>query len=150
MIMRNIAPLMVLLIILILGLTRCDKQKRAGKKLTGDWELVSIYKTDWEGMTEYPSTFNGTMSFDNYEADSSNYNLKINADFNSSNGIYDQHGTYKITDKGNHMYISTLDPNGGVTSYIKYRILMLNSTDLQIEFTSVDAYYHMLIFRRKK
>jgi hypothetical protein len=148
--MRNLAPITIILLTLLLGLTGCDKQKRAGKKLAGDWELVSIYKTDWDGMTEYPSTFSGTFSFDDYDADSSNYTLKITADFNSSNGNYDQHGTYKMTDKGDYMYISTLDSNGLLTSYIKYRILMLNSTDLQIEFTSVDAYYHMMIFRRKK
>lgn len=138
-----------LLCICLFVLTNCDKQKRAAKKLTGDWELVSYSKTDWEGMTEYGSSITGGITFEAYDGDSSNYIMQVTSSFPSSNGNFDQKGSYKMTDKGDYMYISTLDSQGLVTSYIKYRILMLNSTDLQLEFTGSDYYYRMMIFKRK-
>ncbi len=147
--MRKIILIPILLAISLLTLTNCDKEKKAAKKLEGTWELVQFSKTDWEGMTEYPSSLTGKIMFDDYTADSSTYTLQVSAIFDSSNGNMDQNGSYKMTEKGNYMYVSTLDAQGSVTSYYKYRILTLNSTDLQLEFTSIDGYYHMMIFRKK-
>lgn len=147
--MRKSILIPIALLLSLFTLTNCDKQKRAAKKLEGNWELVKFSKTDWEGLTEYASSFSGDLLFDEYTADSSTYTLQVAAVFNSSNGNIDHHGTYKMTEKGNYMYVSTLNSQGSVTSYYKYRILTLNSTDLQLEFTNIEGYYHMMIFKKK-
>lgn len=129
--------------------SNCDKQKKTGHRLEGDWEPVTFGKTDWEGLTEYATSLSGTLTFYEYNSDSSDYSLKVTSDLVQSNGNIDQNGTYKIIEKGNYMYVSTIDAQGTLTSYTMYRILTLNSTDLQLEFTSADGYYHMMIFRKK-
>jgi len=129
--------------------SHCDKQKVVGKKIQGEWELITFGKTNWEGLTEYASSPIGTFQFNELSSDSSAYSLVINADLTLSNGTIEQSGTYKITDKGDYMFLSTVDAQGTVSAYVKYRILTLNSTDLQVEFTSNDGYYHMMLFRKK-
>jgi hypothetical protein len=140
----------LLFFISALSFVRCDKQAAEGKKLHGEWKILSYSKMDNQGLIEYAGSLSGTMTFDKLSADSSTYSQNIICTFPSSVDTFVQNGTFKMTDKGDYMFISKLDPTDLVTSYLKYRILIVNKTDLEFEFTTPTGYLHTLIFEKMK
>lgn len=140
----------ILLILSSFSLISCDKQASEAKKLQGEWKILSYSKMDTQGLTEYASALSGTITFDELSSDSSTYSENILCTFPSSIDTFIQNGTFKMVEKGDYMNVSTLDATGQMTSYLKYRILIVNRTDLEFEFTTPSGYLHTLIFEKVK
>lgn len=131
----------------VLLLLSCSKEANVSKKLSGDWNLTSYRRTDSEGLITYPEA-SGTAEFISYDKgqDSSNYHFDISCALpDVDTNLYT--GTYKLVEKGDFMYLAELDSLNQVNSYIKYRILTLTKTDLEIEF-SQNSNTDILLFRR--
>jgi hypothetical protein len=140
----------ILILLFAFSLTSCDKQAIEAKKLRGEWKILSYNKMDTQGLIEYASESSGTMTFTELSADSSTYSQNILCTFPSSTDTFIQNGTFKMIEKGDYMYVSTLDPTGQLLSYTKYRILIVNKTDLEFEFTTSSGHLHTLIFEKVK
>lgn len=139
------------LIVIVLILHSCDKQKRVANKLSGEWEIVSYKLTDPEGLIEY-SSGSGFLTFEECENQPTPcpYSMNIQYDFPSSSGSLIQNGTFEVIAKGDYMTVTTLDSSNTVTSTYTYRILTQTKTDLQLEFSDTLSQIHSFIFKRKK
>jgi hypothetical protein len=134
--------------IVILGIFSCSKEVKVSKELEGNWELTSYKRTDNEGLVSYPNA-SGTAEFKAYDnsKDSSTYIWTLISDLTGSIDTFTQKGTYKLSEKAGFMYVSEFDSLNQINSYIKYRILTLTKTDLEIEF-SKNSNTDILLFRR--
>jgi len=126
----------------------CSKEKKISKELSGSWQLVTYKRTDAEGLISFPTAL-GEIQFNPYEgySDSSTYMMDI---IPSNPGIFDtlnQKGTYRLIDKAAYMFISEIDSADQVISYLKYRILTLNRTNLEIEY-SKNGNTNILLFNK--
>lgn len=139
---------MLLFTIVLLGSFSCSKEVKVSKELEGNWELTSYKRTDNEGLVSYPKA-SGSAEFKAYDnsEDSSTYTWILSTDLTGSIDTTTQLGTYKLVEKANFMYVSEFDSLSQINSYIKYRILTLTKTDLEIEF-SKDSNTDILLFRR--
>jgi hypothetical protein len=139
----------LLFILLIFSNYSCSKQKKVSKELSGIWELSSLRRTDAEGLISYPS-YNGQAQFDPYEnsIDSSTYKILLVSSNSVGTDNSMQKGTYRLVENANFMYLTNLDSMNNIISYVKYRILTLTNTDLQIEY-SKDNITDVLLFERK-
>ena len=139
---------MLLFTIVLLGSFSCSKEVKVSKELEGNWELTSYKRTDNEGLLSYPNA-SGSAEFKAYDnsEDSSTYTWTLSTDLTGSIDTTTQQGTYKLVEKANFMYVSEFDSLSQINSYIKYRILTLTKTDLEIEF-SKDSNTDILLFRR--
>jgi len=126
----------------------CKKEKRVGKEITGSWNLTSYKRTDQEGMIKY-ATAEGSAEFNALpdNVDSSIYKFNISYNFSGTADSLKQNGTYKLVEKGGFMYLAETNAVNQILSYIKYRILTITSTDLEIEF-SKNSCTDILVFRR--
>lgn len=140
----------IVLILFAFSIISCDKQASEAKKLHGKWKILSYSKMDSQGLIEYASELSGTMNFDELTADSASYSESIVCTFPSTTDTFIQNGTFKMIEKGDFMYVSSLDPTGQLLSYAKYRILIVNKTDLEFEFTASSGNLHTLIFEKVK
>lgn len=117
-------------------------------RITGEWNLSSFKRTDNEGLINYIDA-SGTAEFgklDKFE-DSSDYNFNLIKSFGTITDTLHENGTYKLTENGDFMYLNETDASANTLSYIKYRILTLTKTDLEIEF-SKNSNTDILLFRR--
>jgi hypothetical protein len=123
-------------IVLILLFWSCSKEKKVSRELSGRWQLTTYKRTDAEGLISYP-TASGEAQFDPYErsADSSTCMINIIPANQVVLDTINQKGTYRLVDKASFMFITEIDSADQVKSYLKYRILTLTRTDLEIEFS---------------
>ncbi len=136
------------LLILIAVVYSCTKQQKSMTRITGEWNLSSFKRTDNEGLINYIDA-SGTAEFgklDKFE-DSSDYNFNLIKSFGTITDTLHENGTYKLTENGDFMYLNETDASANTLSYIKYRILTLTKTDLEIEF-SKNSNTDILLFRR--
>jgi hypothetical protein len=117
-------------------LCACMKSQRVSARISGSWTLISYKRTNYEGMISYPiasgvATFNALGN----TQDSSTYSFEIARIFGATTDSLLEKGTYKLVEKGGFMYLNEQDSIDNTISYIKYRILSLTKTDLEIEFS---------------
>jgi hypothetical protein len=115
-------------------LIACNKEKVTAKKIFGDWSIMTLKKTDTEGLISFAKCA-GLLRFNETESDSANYQFNISYQLPSDTGQIIQKGTYKLIEKGEYMNLSTLDSSNNIVSYSKYRLLTITSTDLELEFS---------------
>jgi hypothetical protein len=123
-------------IVLIFLFWSCSKEKKVSRELSGRWQLTTYKRTDAEGLISYP-TASGEAQFDPYEglADSSTYMMNVMPNNPVILDTINQKGTYRLVDKASFMYITEMDSEDQVQTYMKCRILTLTRTDLEIEFS---------------
>ena len=130
-------------------LCTCTKARRVSNRISGIWELTSYKRTNYEGMISYP-TASGTARFEELEntKDSAAYLFDIALIFDTITDSLQENGTYKLVEKGNFMYVNEQDSLDMTISYIKYRVLSLTKTDLELEF-SKGTNTDVLLFKKQ-
>jgi len=133
----------------MLLLVACSKEGNVSKKLNGSWELAQYKLTLLDGISEY-AVCDGQLKIEPSETlDWNNaFELSINFDFPSVSGSSSEKGFYRIRQKGEFLDASYRDSNNLETHLLDYRIMVLNRSDLQLEFRDTNGRINYLTFRR--
>jgi hypothetical protein len=107
----------------------CDKQHLHLKKLNGEWTIVSYSITNNEGLTNKATNCLGSINFQN---DSKLFDLNLIYGIGSKVDTTNAYGSYEITENGSEI-LFTNSSGLNLANSGKYRILTINSSDLQIE-----------------
>lgn len=138
-------------LLIALFLFSCDKEKRALKKINGQWEITSYKRTESNGLSFF-ATVSGNMTFsevDQYKSPSI-FNTNISYSFDTDNGTIQENGSVEMIEKGDFMNVIKLDASNNPTDTIKYRIMTCTNTDLQLEYSDSIGRVNNLIFKKKK
>jgi hypothetical protein len=144
--MKNLLTVLLLLIFI----SSCDKQKQSARKLAGTWELASYKVKNAEGLSTY-ATGTGIMHFDECTNNPIQSTFTFNATLSFPNvpqSNISQQGTYEMIEKGDYMTVKQLDNTGTEIGVYTYRILVLTKTDLELEYPDNLGNYVTLIFSR--
>jgi hypothetical protein len=138
-------------ILIALFLFSCDKEKRALKKINGQWEITSYKRTESNGLSFF-ATVSGDITFsevDQYKSPSF-FTTNISYSFDTDNGTIQENGSVEMIEKGDFMNVIKLDASNIPTDTIKYRIMTCTNTDLQLEYSDSIGRVNNLIFKKKK
>lgn len=138
-------------LLIALFLFSCDKEKRALKKINGQWEITSYKRTESNGLSFF-ATVSGNMTFsdvDQYKSPSL-FSTNISYSFDTENGTIQENGSVEMIEKGDFMNVIKLDASNNPTDTIKYRIMTCTNTDLQLEYSDSIGRVNNLIFKKKK
>jgi hypothetical protein len=138
-------------LLIALFLFSCDKEKRALKKINGQWEITSYKRTESNGLSFF-AIVSGNMTFsevDQYKSHSL-FNTNISYSFDADNGTIQENGSVEMIEKGDFMNVIKLDASNNPTDTIKYRIMTCTNTDLQLEYSDSIGRVNNLIFKKKK
>lgn len=138
-------------LLIALFLFSCDKEKRALKKINGQWEITSYKRTESNGLSFF-ATVSGNMTFsdvDQYKSPSL-FTTNISYSFDTENGTIQENGSVEMIEKGDFMNVIKLDASNNPTDTIKYRIMTCTNTDLQLEYSDSIGRVNNLIFKKKK
>ena len=138
-------------LLIALFLFSCDKEKRALKKINGQWEITSYKRTESNGLSFF-ATVSGNITFsevDQYKSPSL-FNTNISYSFDTDNGTIQENGSVEMIEKGDFMNVIKLDAFNNPTDTIKYRIMTCTNTDLQLEYSDSIGRVNNLIFKKKK
>ncbi len=138
-------------LLIALFLFSCDKEKRALKKINGQWEITSYKRTESNGLSFF-ATVSGNMTFsdvDQYKSPSL-FTTNISYSFDTENGTIQENGYVEMIEKGDFMNVIKLDASNNPTDTIKYRIMTCTNTDLQLEYSDSIGRVNNLIFKKKK
>jgi hypothetical protein len=139
------------LMFLLLILASCHKEKNAAKKINGTWEIITYKRTESNGLSFF-ATVSGEMTFTevNRFNSPSLYTSNISYSFDSDNGVYTENGTIETIEKGSYMLVVKVNSSNIPIDTLKYRILTLTNTDLQLEYSDTTSRIHNLIFKKQK
>jgi len=128
----------------------CDKEKRTVRQIEGSWEIKKYKRILSTGISIYANA-SGEMNIENSsnEAWEKSYSLQLNYSFPSFSGTTTQNGLINVLESGEYMDVSTLNSSDVVTRIDQHRIMVLTSTDLQLEFTDIAGQINTYTFRRK-
>jgi len=142
-------PLLTLLMILFF-VTSCDKEKRTVRRIDGTWEIKSFKRILSSGISIYAEV-TGEMKIESSSDEywEKAYNLQFNYSFPSFSGTTNQSGLINVLESGDYMDVSTLNAADVVTRIDNHRIMVLTSTDLQLEFTDSVGQINTYTFRKK-
>jgi hypothetical protein len=144
--MKPLASLLLLLVFI----GSCDKQKQTARQLEGTWELTSYKVKNAEGLSTY-ATGSGTMHFDNPSSNPIQSTFQFTAALTFpglAQSTISQQGTYEMIEKGDYMTVKHLDASGAEIGVYTYRILVLTKTDLELEYPDNLGNYITMIFSR--
>ena len=144
--MKTLATLLLLLIFI----SSCDKQKQSVRKLEGTWELTSYKVKNAEGLSTY-ATGSGTIHFDKPSSNPIQSTFQFTAALTFpglAQSTVSQQGTYEMIEKGDYMTVKLLDTTGSEIGVYTYRILVLTKTDLELEYPDNLGNYVTMIFSR--
>ena len=134
---------------LILVILSCDKEKSTSKKLNGDWELKQYKITLLDGISEFAvCTGELKISTTDFEDFNNSFMLQLNYEFPSITGSSIEAGYLRIKQKGDFMDASYRDGGNTESHILEYRIMVLNKTDLQIEYRDTNNLVNYLTFRK--
>ena len=133
----------ILSLLLIATSLGCNKVKRFEKKISGDWTIIAYTFQNVNGLFyNYPSS--GTFSFGSCETEYCNYNLQLSYSVNGIDVQKNNSGTYNILDDAEHIDLLRVDPTDNI-SIVPGRILHINSTQLETEFTDEYGNHYMVL-----
>lgn len=140
----------VVLLMILIFVTSCDKEKRTVRRIDGTWEIKSFKRILSSGISIYAEV-TGEMKIEssNDEYWEKAYKLQFNYAFPSSSGTTNQSGLINVLESGEYMDVSTLTSSEVVTRIDNHRIMVLTSTDLQLEFTDSLGQINTYTFRKK-
>jgi hypothetical protein len=141
----------IIILIALLSVVGCDKEKQTSRKIKGQWDLVHMKATFSDGLSEYGT---GSGSLKITESDQDNYQCKFerqtDMQFPSISYLETRTGYKTFKNKGKYSDSYLVDVNNVVVFQEAQRILMLTNTDLQIEYTSSTGQFVTQTYRRKK
>lgn len=140
------------LILLFLGLfiLSCDKEKRTVNRIDGTWEISTFKRILSTGISIYAEVSGEmTIAQSNDESWDKSYILQFNYSFPTFSGTNNQNGLINVLEDGEYMDVSTLSSSNLITRIDQHRIMVLTSTDLQVEFTDSVGQINTYTFRRK-
>ena len=142
---QNLILLMILFFVI-----SCDKERRTVRRIDGTWEIKSFKRILSTGISIYADV-SGEMKIEssNDEFWEKGYDLQFNYTFPSFNGITNQKGLINILESGEYMDVSTINSADIVTRIDNHRMMVLTSTDLQLEFTDSVGQINTYTFRKK-
>ena len=136
-------------ILTVFFFTSCDKEKQTSRKIEGNWELKSYKITYQDGISEYGSCSGNLEIVSTSKADWTNsFKMNISFVFPSQTGQQSKIGYMRIREKGGYMDVSLVDQQDQEVGFEDHRIMVLTSTDLQIEYLGEDGSLNNLTFRK--
>jgi hypothetical protein len=119
--------------------------------MEGKWELRSYKLTFENGISEY-ATCSGTLEVKDTEQDGWDNEMirTLEFSFPSLIGSEQTNGLIKFRGKGDYMDVGILNQNDSIVFVEDHRILMLNSSDLQLIYADQNGKFHTLTFKKKK
>lgn len=139
------------LIVILLLLFGCDKEKQTSRKIEGEWTLIHIKMTFPDGLSEFGT---GTGALIISESDQDTYQRKFEriTDVTFPGSIYQEmsSGYMNFKNKGGYAEAYLMDASNTITFQEEHRILMLTKTDLQIEYNNSSGRFITQTFRREK
>jgi hypothetical protein len=140
----------VVLLLVLIFVASCDKEKRTVRRIDGTWEIKSFKRILSTGISIYADV-TGKMKIENSSDEywEKAYTLEFDYAFPSFNGTTNQSGLINVLESGEYMDVSTLNSADVVTRIDNHRIMVLTSTDLQLEFTDSVGQINTYTFRKK-
>lgn len=143
--------ILIFFVMISVFLTSCNKDKHTSKKLNGDWELILLKMTLDNGISEYPVS-NGNLKISENQNDQGNNSFQSDLYF-ELNGIDHteiKSGFLQLRDNGGYMNATIIDGSNTQIAIEDQRIMVLTSTDLQIEYSDEQGRLRSLTYRKKK
>jgi hypothetical protein len=128
----------------------CDKEKKTIRRIDGTWEIKSFKRILSSGISIYADA-TGELKIESSSDEywEKAYTLQFDYAFPSFNGTTNQSGLINVLESGDYMDVSTLNTTNVVTRIDNHRIMVLTSTDLQLEFTDSVGQINTYTFRKK-
>jgi hypothetical protein len=140
----------VVLLLVLIFVASCDKEKWTVRRIDGTWEIKSFKRILSTGISIYADV-TGKMKIENSSDEywEKAYTLEFDYAFPSFNGTTNQSGLINVLESGEYIDVSTLNSSDVVTRIDNHRIMVLTSTDLQLEFTDSVGQINTYTFRKK-
>lgn len=140
----------LILLMLLVFVASCDKEKKTVRRIDGTWEIKSFKRILSSGISIYADV-TGEMKIESSSDEywEKAYTLQFEYAFPSFNGTTNQSGLINVLESGDYMDVSTLNAADVVTRIDNHRIMVLTSTDLQLEFTDSVGQINTYTFRKK-
>jgi hypothetical protein len=141
---------LLILLVILFFVSSCDKEKKTTRRIDGTWEIKSFKRILSTGISIYADV-TGEMKIEtsNDEYWEKAYTLQFDYAFPSLSGSTNQSGLINVLESGEYMDVSTLNSADVVTRIDNHRIMVLTSTDLQLEFTDSVGQINTYTFRKK-
>lgn len=139
-----------LLLMILFSVASCDKEKKTVRRIDGTWEIKSFKRILSSGISIYADV-TGEMKIESSSDEywEKAYTLQFDYAFPSFNGATNQFGLMNVLESGDYMDVSTLNSADVVTRIDNHRIMVLTSTDLQLEFVDSLGQINTYTFRKK-
>ena len=138
----------IIFISLLFLFTSCDKEANVTKKLLGEWDLVQFKITLQNGINQYPDSHGELIITEGNNApldfSSTHHYTLFGTEF-----LENKSGFMQLRDNGNHMDVTLLDENELELAVEDHRIMVLTTTDLQLEFTDSEGRLSNLTYKKK-
>lgn len=140
-------PFIVLLVtVVMLALSSCDKYEKQQKFLHGTWELTSYRFKNQQGLSYYPES-SGSIFFENCESDVCAYSMSIDYSSPQITGTRMEAGKYSLNVEDGTLYFTPIE-NGIEQEQISNFMSVLTRTDLKFQYTDDLGRSHYFVFEK--
>ena len=139
-----------LFLFITFSLLGCSKSQRVINKLEGEWEIVTYRQTYINGLTsEIPSE--GTFLFGDYTEKKERkgvYECNQSYTVNGTVNYLSENGTYHANERGDHLFVTVIKPDGSSQNERDCSINILTTSDLKFQVVFNDV-FHTYVLRKK-
>jgi type 1 fimbria pilin len=125
---------LLLILILLIASSACDKVKSTQKKLAGEWSIYEYKYINTNGLTYYyPAS--GVVSFSNCSEGTCDYVIDMDYVIQGTTYQKNESGALILQDNSENFDLHRTNPDGSITILLDGRIILINSNDLKIQFS---------------